>query len=77
MKTKIENPSTYNVELVIWFLNPGNVRPAEIHRQIVVVLVEGAVKEGNVRKWCRLFEEGNINVHEWNEEGPRFWLRKN
>jgi hypothetical protein len=25
---------------------------------------EGAVKEGNVRKWCRLFKVGRTNVHD-------------
>jgi len=23
-----------------------------------------------VRKWCRLFVEGSINVHEWERRGP-------
>jgi hypothetical protein len=41
--------------LVIRFLNAKNVRPAEIHRHIVEVYGEGAMKAGSVREWCRLF----------------------
>ena len=39
---KIENPATCEVQSVIRFLNAKNVRPAEIHRQIVEVQGEGA-----------------------------------
>jgi hypothetical protein len=44
------------------FLKVETVRPAEIHRKIVEVCGEGAVGEGNVRKLCRLVEEGGVNV---------------
>jgi len=47
---KIENPNTCEVQSVIRFLNAKNVRPAEIHRQIVEVQDEGATNEGSVRK---------------------------
>ena len=53
MKTTIENPATCNVWSMLRFLNPKNVRLVEIHRQID----EGAIKEGNVRKRCRVFKE--------------------
>jgi hypothetical protein len=49
---------------VIRFLNDENFRPAEIHRQIADVHGEGTMQEGNTRKWCRLFKEGSINVHD-------------
>jgi hypothetical protein len=37
-----------------------NVHSAEIDRQIAEVKGEGTTKEGNVRKWCRLFKKGKI-----------------
>ena len=36
------------------FLNAKNVCQAEIHKKIVEVYGEGAVDEGNARKWCQL-----------------------
>jgi hypothetical protein len=39
------------------FRNAKNVRLAKIHRGIAEVFGEGALNRGNVRKWCRLFEE--------------------
>jgi hypothetical protein len=42
---------------------------AEIYRQTVEVYGEGAVNEGIVSKWCRLFEEGGINVHDEEANG--------
>ena len=52
---------------MIQFLNAKNVFPVEIQWQKVEVYGEGAVNEGNVRKWCWLFKEGRTEVHdEWN-----------
>jgi hypothetical protein len=65
MKTKIENLATNEVRSVVRFVNAESVRPAaEIHRQIVEVHGEGAIKEGSVRKWYRLFKEGKTKVHD-------------
>jgi hypothetical protein len=51
---------------VIQFLNAKNVCPVEIQRQMVEVYGEGAVNEGNVKKWCWLLKEGRTEVHvEW------------
>jgi hypothetical protein len=36
---------------------------AEIHRHLVKVYGEGVMNEGNVRKWCRLFNGGRTDVH--------------
>jgi hypothetical protein len=53
MNTNIENPATCEVLSMIRFLNARNIRPAEIHRQIVEVYGKGVMNEGNVRKWWR------------------------
>jgi hypothetical protein len=69
MNTKIENPTTCEVRSVIRFSDAENVRLAGIHRQIGEVCDEGAINEGNVRKWCRLFKEGTANVHDEERNG--------
>jgi hypothetical protein len=51
----ITNPADCYVPSVIRLYNAKNIRPAEIHRQLVEVYGEGVMNEGNVRKWCRLF----------------------
>jgi hypothetical protein len=59
MNTKIE---IFEVQSVIRLLK--NIRPAEIHKQTVEVYGEGATKERNVRKQCRLFKVGRIKAHD-------------
>ena len=47
---KTENLATCDVRSVIGFLNAECFRLAEIHRLIVEVCGEGAMKEGNVQR---------------------------
>jgi histone-lysine N-methyltransferase SETMAR len=47
---------------VIRFLNAGE-RPAEIHKQIVVVY-GNVMNRQNVTKWCREFSEGRTYVYD-------------
>jgi hypothetical protein len=54
---------------VIKFLNAKKVRPAEIHKKIFEVYGIGAMNEGIVRKWCRLFKVGTINVPDEERSG--------
>jgi hypothetical protein len=37
--------------------------PAEIHRQFVEVYEEGVMNEGNICKWCRVFNGSRTDVH--------------
>lgn len=46
------------------FLNAQRVFPAEIHRQLMEVYGEGVTNDGKVCKWCRLLNEGRMNVHD-------------
>jgi hypothetical protein len=69
MNGNIENPAICEVRSVTRFLNAKNVCPAEIHRQIVEVHGEGVMNEGNVRKLCRLFNEGRTIVHDEEQSG--------
>jgi hypothetical protein len=59
----IANTADFEVRSVIRFLNAKNIRPAEIHHQLVEVYGEYAMNEGNVCKWCRLFNGGRTDVH--------------
>ena len=49
---------------VIPFLNARNVLPSEIHHQICQVYGDNAMSGGMVRKWVRMFNEGQENVHD-------------
>ena len=82
MNMRIENPATYEVQLVIRFLKSNNVCLVLIHMQIVEVCGEGAKNEGNVSKWCCLFKEGStmcshtsplIYAHQWTVQLGNFW----
>jgi hypothetical protein len=69
----IEKPVTRKVRSVIRFLNAKNFLQAEIYRTFVEVYGGGAVNEGYVRKWCRLFEEGRTNLLD--QERTALWSR--
>jgi hypothetical protein len=62
MSEKIEDPAECEVRAVIRVLNAQNVRPIEIYHQLIAVYGEGVMNEPNVRKWCRMFNEGRTNV---------------
>ena len=49
---------------VIRFLNARNVLPNEIHHKICQVYGDNAMSDGMVRKWVRMFNEGQKNMHD-------------
>ncbi|UYV60466.1 hypothetical protein LAZ67_1001235 [Cordylochernes scorpioides] len=51
------------------FLNAKNNSPVEIHRQLVELYHEKCMDIKNVRKWCREFSQGRINVHDEQRSG--------
>ncbi|XP_023219381.1 cullin-1-like [Centruroides sculpturatus] len=56
----IADPAYCEVRSVIQFLNTKNVKPVEIHRQLVEIYGENVM----VRKWVRQFNAGRTNVHD-------------
>ena len=75
MATPIQSPAKCEVRSVIWFLNAKGERPAEIHKQIVVVC-GNVMNRQNVTKWCREFSEVRTDVHDEQRSGDRpliFW----
>jgi transposase len=63
---EIENPASCEIQSVIKFSNAKNFRPAEIYRQ---VCGEHAMSDGMVRRWCKMFSEGRMNVHDDDRSG--------
>ncbi|GBL99039.1 hypothetical protein AVEN_227544-1 [Araneus ventricosus] len=60
----ISDPSDCEVRPVIRFLNTKNVKPAEIHPQLVEIYGENVMIDGMVRKWVQQFNNGRTNVHD-------------
>ncbi|GBL83933.1 hypothetical protein AVEN_100826-1 [Araneus ventricosus] len=60
----ISYPADCEVRSVIRFLNAKNVKPVEIHRQLVEIYGENVMTDGMVRKWVRQFNDGRTNVHD-------------
>ncbi|GBO40353.1 hypothetical protein AVEN_201482-1 [Araneus ventricosus] len=64
MFKKTADHADCEVRSVIWFLNAKNVKPDEIHRQLVEIFGENVMTDGMVRKWVRQFNDGSTNVHD-------------
>ena len=60
----IEGTADYEIRCAICFLNARNVLPSEIHHQNCQVYGDNAISDGMVRKWVRLFNERQENVHD-------------
>jgi hypothetical protein len=56
-------PTDCEVHSVIGFFNMKNMCLAKIYHQFVEVYGEGVMNEGNVRKWCCLFNGGRTDVY--------------
>jgi len=65
----IEGAANCEIRPVIRFLNARNVLPSEIHHQICQVYGDNAMCGGMVRKWLRMFNEGQENVHDAVQSG--------
>ncbi|GBM64150.1 hypothetical protein AVEN_57161-1 [Araneus ventricosus] len=60
----IDDPADCEVRSVIRFLNAKNVKPAEIHRQLLEIYGENVMTDEMVRKWVPQFNDGRTNVHD-------------
>jgi len=68
MAAPIQSPAKCEVRSVIRFLNAKGERPAEIHKQIVV-LYGNVMNRQNGTKWCREFSKGRTDVHDEQRSG--------
>jgi hypothetical protein len=69
MRMKIENSASCEIWSVIKILNAKNDCPAEIYRHVCEVYGENAMSDGMVRRWCRMFSEGRLTVHDDDRSG--------
>jgi hypothetical protein len=53
---------TKEVRSVILFFMGKRVPPVEIHRELVTVCGANVMTVQYVRKWCREFDSGRVNV---------------
>jgi len=60
----IEGATDCEIRSVIRFLKARNVLPSEIHHQICQVYGDNVMSDGMVRKWVRMFNEGQENLHD-------------
>ncbi|GBM92642.1 hypothetical protein AVEN_107058-1 [Araneus ventricosus] len=65
----IAHPSDCKVRSAMRFLNAKNVKPAEIHRQLIEIYGENVMTDGMVRKWVRQFNDGRTNVNDESQSG--------
>ena len=60
----IKGAADCEIRSVFYFLNARNVLPSEIHHQVCQVYSDNATSDSMVRKWVRMFNEGQENVHD-------------
>jgi hypothetical protein len=65
----IDNPTSCKIHAVIRFLHTRNMNAAEIHRELCAVYNQNVMSEGTVRQWCRIFKDGQTNLHDEERSG--------
>lgn len=69
MEVPVVAPARCELRSVIKFLHAKKIPPIEIHRQLEEVYGEKCMDVKNVRKWCREFSAGRLNVHDEERSG--------
>jgi hypothetical protein len=64
MSKKIKKLATCEMWSVIHFLSAGNMKPADLRRQLCEVYREHTMSDSVVWKLVRRFNEGRENVHD-------------
>ncbi|PNF24433.1 hypothetical protein B7P43_G09680 [Cryptotermes secundus] len=70
MRPVTDNPTSCEIRALIWFLHGKNTSAVEIHYELCTIYSQNVVSEGTVRQWCRMFKDGQTNVHD-EERGGR------
>jgi hypothetical protein len=65
----IDNPATCKICAVICFFHAKNRSAVEIHYESCVVYRQNVMHEETVRQWCRMFKDGQTNVHDEQQSG--------
>jgi hypothetical protein len=59
----IDNPTSCEIHAVVHFLHAKNMSAEEIHRELCAVYGQNVMSAGIVRQWCRMFKDGQTDVH--------------
>jgi hypothetical protein len=54
---------------VIQFLRVEHISPIEIHWHLIEVYVDGIMGVQNVKQWCRVFKNGQTDIHDDDHTG--------
>jgi hypothetical protein len=65
----IDNPTSCEICTVIHLLHAKNLNAAEIHHELCAVYSQNVMSDGTVRQWCRMFKDGQTNVHDEEKSG--------
>jgi hypothetical protein len=60
----IDNPISCKIHAVVHFLHTKSMIAAEIHCELCMVYSQNVISEETVRQWCRMFIDGQTNVHD-------------
>jgi hypothetical protein len=63
MCSAIDNPASYEIRAVLRFLHAKNMSAEELHRELCAVCGQNITREETVRQWCRMFKDGQTNIH--------------
>jgi transposase len=64
-----DNPTSCKIRAVIHFLHAKNMSAAEINRELCMLYGQKVMSEGTVRQWCRMFRDGQTNIHNEEQSG--------
>jgi uncharacterized protein YecA (UPF0149 family) len=64
----IDNLTSCEIHAVMLFLYAKNMSAAaELHRELCALYCQNVMREGIIRQWCRMFKDGQKNVHDEEE----------
>jgi hypothetical protein len=66
----IDNPTSCEICTAITFLHAKNISAAQIHHELCTVYGQNVTIEGTARQWCKMFKDGQTNVH---DKEQRVW----
>jgi hypothetical protein len=59
-----DNPASCEIHALICFLHAKNMSVVKIHHELCTVYSQNIVSKGTVRQRCRMFKDGQTNVHD-------------
>jgi transposase len=65
----IDNLTSCEICTFIRFLHAKKMSAAEIHLELCTVCGQNVISEGTVRQWCRMFRDGQTDVHNEEQSG--------